>query len=389
MDFSFTKEQKVFREEVQQFLEDERENGTFEVKSNYFYEISNAEFSRKLAAKGWIGMTWPKEFGGAERSYIDRTIMMEELLKYQAPAMYHLVSERQIAPSLMHLGSDRLKKEFLSKIINAEISFCIGLSEPGAGSDAASVSTTAIEEDDHFIVNGQKTWTTHAHHADYIWLLAVTDPGGKKYKNLSEIIVDLNLPGVTVRPVYNMAGMHSFNEVFFDNVRVPKKYLVGEKNRGFYQMMSQVDYERAGVERLMQNYPLLERLRTYVKGNKFLSKDSLIRDQMAQIEIEFEIGRLICYRVAWVIDQGKIPNRESAISKAFCNQFEQKLADTATQLLGQFGQVMPALPETPLDGEAAEAYLFSPTYTLMGGTTEILKSIIATRVLGLTFNKKR
>ena len=233
MNFSFTKEQKAFREEVRQFLEDERKTGAFEVKSNYFYEISNAEFSRKLADKGWIGMTWPKEFGGTNRSNIDRMIMMEELLKYQAPAMYHLLGERQIAPSLMHFGSDELRREFLPKIIRAEISFCIGISEPGAGSDVSSVSTAAIEEGDDFIVDGQKAWTTHAHHADYIYLLTVTDPAGKKYKNLSEMIVDLKLPGVTIRPVYNMAGMHSFNEVFFDNVRVPKKYLVGEKTEDF------------------------------------------------------------------------------------------------------------------------------------------------------------
>jgi alkylation response protein AidB-like acyl-CoA dehydrogenase len=163
---------------------------------------------------------------------------------------------------------------------------------------------------------------------------------------------------------------------------------VGEKNRGFYQMMAQVDYERAGIERLMQNYPLFERLRTYVKGNTSLSKDSLIRDQMARLEIEFEIGRLICYRVAWVIDQGNIPNREAAMSKAFCNRVEQEIADIATQLLGPFGQVLPGSSETPLNGEAAEAYLYSPTYTLMGGTPEVLKSIVATRILGLSFKKR-
>ena len=384
MDFAFSKEQEQFRNDVRKFLEEELEKGTFEVKCNYFLEESSPEFSRKLAQKGWMGLTWPKKYGGGNRSYIDRTIFMEELMKCQAPLMYHFFGERQIGPGLMHFGSEELKEEFLPKIINAQISFCLGLSEPDAGSDVAAVITSAREEGDYYIINGQKIWTTNAHNADYIWTLTVTDPDGPKYKNLSEIIVDMKTPGVTVLPLYNMLGVHSFNQVFFDDVKIHKRYLVGEKNRGFYQMLAQVDYERAGIERLMQNYPLFANLKEHVKESH-LSSDALIRDTLAQLEIEFQAGRLLIYHVAWTIDQGKIPNYEAALSKTYCTRFEQNLGNIATEILGSFGHVMPGFEGTPLNGDAADSYLWSPSYTIQGGTSEILKTVIATRGLGLKF----
>ena len=388
MDFSFTEEQEQFRKDVVGFLEKEMEKGIFSTKSNYFIESSSPEFSKRLAENGWLGLTWPKEYGGAERSYVDRTILMEELMRYQAPLMFHFFGERQMGPGLMHFGNEEQRQEFLPKIINAEISFCLGMSEPGAGSDVAAVKTTAREEGDYYVVNGQKTWTTHAHNADYVWTLAMTDPEGSKHKNLSEFIIDIKTPGVTVRPLLNMIGVHSFNEVYFDDVKVHKKYLVGKKNRGFQQMLAQVDYERAGIERLMQNYPLLVGLKEYIKDTP-LASDSLVRDKLAQLEIEFQVGRLLIYKVAWVIDSGKIPNYEAAISKSFCTVYEQKLGNVATEMLGQFGHVMPGFANTPLDGDAAESYLWSPSYTIQGGTLEILKSVIAGRGLGLIFKGRR
>ncbi|MDY6790475.1 MAG: acyl-CoA dehydrogenase family protein [Thermodesulfobacteriota bacterium] len=388
MDFSFTKEEEKFRRDVREFLESEIKKGTFTPMSNAFMESSSSDFSRLIAEKGWIGLTWPKKYGGKGSSFVVRTILIEELLRYRAPLIYHFVGERQMGPALMHFASEELKDEFLPKIKSAQISFCIGISEPDAGSDVSSVSTYAREEGDYYIINGQKIWTTHAHNADYIWVIALTDQEGPSYKNLSEIIVDLKSPGVTIRPLYNMTGKHSFNEVFFDNVKIHKKYLVGEKNRGFYQMMSQVDYERSGIERLMQNYHILEMSKAYIKENKTLASDPVVREQMAQFEIEFEVGRLLCYRVAWTVDQGIIPNLEAAISKAFCTRYEQRLGDFATHILGQFGQVLPGFPDTPLSGEIAESYLWNPSYTMQGGTTEVLKTIIATRGLGLKFKKK-
>ncbi len=385
MDFSFTKEQEKFRLDVRGFLQNEEKKSLLKKRSNYFLEVSDQTFSKKLVKKGWMCLTWPKKYGGAGKSYVDRAVLMEELLKFNAPLLYHMLGERQIGPALLHYGSDDLKNEFLPKISNADISMCVGISEPDSGSDVGSISTTAVKDGDYYIINGQKIWTTNAHNADYIWLVVNTDPDLPKYKNLSEMIVDLRLPGVTVTPIYNMIGVHCFNNVFFDNARVHKRFMVGEENRGFYNIMSQVDYERAGLERLMQNYPVLENLRQFVQKNDSLSKDSLTRDEMAQLEIEFEVGRLLCYRVAWTIDQGIIPNKEAAISKCFSTHFEQELGDMATQILGEFGQVMPDYPEAPFEGDIAESFLWNPSYTIQGGTTEVLKGIIATRGLGLSF----
>ena len=389
MDFDFTEGQKSFREEIRQFLNSELEQGNFKPKQNACVDGFSAEFSRKLSKKGWIGLTWPKAYGGKGQSYIDRLIFLEEMLKAQAPIAFHFLAERQVGPALIHFGSDELQKEFLPKIINAEISFCLLFSEPDAGSDLVSVRTTAVDKGDYYVINGQKVWTTIGHMADFGWLLAKTnaDPNLPKHKTLSEFIIGMRDPGVIVQPLINMAGVHSFNEVFLEDVKVPKKFLVGKKDNGFDQIMEQVVYERAGIERLMQNYSVKEYLLEYVKTKKkngrYLWEDPIVRNLIATLEIEFNIGRLLCYNVAWIIDQGKIPNYEASLCKVFCTQYEKKLSDVATQIMELYGQLLPGSKWAPYDGIVAESYLWSPSYTLQGGTVEILKNIIALRGIKL------
>lgn len=389
MDFKFTQEQEDFRQEVREFLKAELEQGSFTIGLNSFIEACSPEFSRKLAKKGWIGITWPTEFGGQGRPYVDRTILMEELMKVQAPLSFHFFSDRQVGPALIHFGSEAQKKEFLPKIIQADISFCLGFSETEAGSDLVAVRTTAEDKGDYYLLNGQKVWTSGAHTAHYGWFLTRTssDPDVPRHSALSEFIVDMKSPGITVRPIINMAGVHSFNEIFLEDVMVPKENLVGEKDKGFYQIMAQMDYERAGIERLMQNYPVYEYFLNYIKTTKkngaFVSKDPIVRKTVAELEIEYNIGRLLCYRVAWTIDQGKIPNYEAATCKVFCTRYEQKLSDTATRLLGLYGQLLPGCKWAPFDGLACESFLWSPCYTIQGGSSEILKNIIALRGLKL------
>ena len=393
MDFGFTEEQEKFRSEVRDFLEEKVKSGDFEVTSNGWIESYSQEFSKEMSDKGWIGMTWPDEYGGHGHTYIDRAILMEEMLTYQAPIGYHFLGDRQVGPAIMHFGNEEQKKEYLPKIINAEISFAIGLSEPNAGSDLVSVKTYAKEEEDCFILNGQKVWTTGAHRADCIWMIVRTDLEAPKHKGISELIVDLKSPGVTVRPIINIAGVHSFNEVFFEDVKVPKENLVGVKNRGFYQLMAQVDYERAGLERLMQNYPLFVYLLEYVKKEERdgqpICKDPHVRSTLAELEIEYQVGRLFCYQVAWTLAQGRIPNREAALCKAYCTQYEQRLSDAATRILGIGGRLMPNSKWAPLNGEAANSYLWAVSYTIQGGSLEVLKNIVATRGLGLPVGKKK
>ena len=389
MNFDFTEEQKKFREEVQDFLKLELEQGSFEPRQNAWMDGFSKEFSRKMSKKGWIGLTWPKEYGGQGRSYIDRTIMQEEMLKAGAPLAFHFLGDRQIGPTLIRFGSDELKKEFLPKIINAESSFCLCMSEPDAGSDLASVRTTAIEEGNDYAINGQKVWTTLGHMADFGWLLAKTNlnPNLPKHKTLSEFLLDMKSPGVAVQPLMNILGIHSLNEVFLDDVKIPKDRLIGEKDKGFDQIMEQIVYERAGIERLMQNYPVKECLVEYAKTTKrngrYLWEDPIVRNSIATLEIEFNVGRILCYHVAWTIDQGRVPNYEASVCKIFCTQFEKKLSDSATQLMGLYGQLLPGSKWAPYGGVAPESYLLSPSYTLQGGTVEILKNIIALRGLKL------
>lgn len=391
MDFDFTEEQNMFRREIHDFLEFELEQGSFKPTQNAFYEVGgfSQEFSRKIAKKGWIGLSWPREYGGQGRSYVDRMILLEEMLKAQAPIAFHFLGDRQVGSTIIRFGSDELKREMLPRIVSADISFCLCFSEPDAGSDLASVRTTAIEDGDNYIVNGQKVWTTLGHLADFGWLLAKTNrnPNLPKHKTLSEFILDMRAPGVTVRPIMNMAGVHSFNEVFLEDVRIPKKYLVGRADMGFEQMMEQLVYERAGIERLLQNYSVKECLWEFVRTEKrkgrYLWEDPIIRNIIATLEIEFNIGRLLCYYVAWTLDQGKIPNYEASVAKAFCTQFEKKLSDVTTQIMGYYGQLLPESRLATYNGIAAESYLWSPSYTLQGGTVEIVKNIIALRGLRL------
>lgn len=389
MRFEFTEGQKRFRQEVRTFLQQELDRGTFSVGLNSFVEACSKPFSQKMAAKGWIGMTWPTAYGGQGKTYVERSILMEELMRVQAPISFHFMGDRQVGPALIHFGKDEQKKAYLPRIVSAEISFCLCFSEPDAGSDLAAVRTTALEKEDCYLLNGQKVWTSGAHNADYGWVLARTnrDPSVPKHKALSEFIVDLKTPGVFIRPIINMAGIHSFNEIFIQDVRVSKECLVGEKDHGFYQIMAQVDYERAGIERLMQNYPIYEYVLRYVKETKRdgrnLWHDPVVRNRLADLEITFQIGRLLCYWVAWTMDQGKIPNYEAAVCKVFCTGYEQRLTDVSTQILGPQAQLLPGSKVAPYNGAVCESFLWSPSFTIQGGADEILKGIIATRGLGL------
>jgi len=267
MDFKLTEKQRAFRQEVRAFLKRELSKGIYPKGNNCFVHQFSKAFSKEVAKKGWIGLAWPQEYGGKGWGYVDRTIMLEEMFMAGAPMAYHFIGDRQVGPGIIHFGSESLKEKFLPKVLDSDVCFCLLFSEPDAGSDLANARSTAVEKRDHFLVNGQKVWTSNGHLADYGWALVKTnfDPEVSRYNAFSEMIIDMKSPGVTVRPIINMAGVHSFNEVFFDNVVVPKEYLVGKKDNGFRQIMTNLDYERAGIERLMQNYQTKEALFDYVK----------------------------------------------------------------------------------------------------------------------------
>jgi len=387
MDFSFTEEQKKFRQGVRDFLEGEIRQGLWEPTCDAWIQAYNPEFTKRVAQKGWIGLTWPKEYGGQGRSYIDRLILTEEMLRYGAPAACHWFPDRQVGGSIVTFGTEEQKKELLPKILRGEAYIGLGMSETEAGSDLASLQTRAVEDGDDYIIDGQKTWTSGGSFVNYFYLLARTDPEAPKHRGISEFIIPASSPGINRIPMIDITGTEAWNDVFFDGVRVPKRCLIGEKNRGFLQALHQLDYERSGMERLMGNYPLFEALIHFVKetkrNGKPLSQGPLVPNKLAQLQIEFEVGRLLIYRVAMVMDEGRAPNWEAAMSKAYATAFEQRLANTAMEILGPYGQLVAGSKYVPIGGLAVHSYLGSKGYSLQAGTSEILKNILAMRGLGL------
>ncbi len=387
MDFEFSPEQKKFRQEVRDFLEEELRQGTFKPSCDAWIQAFSPEFTKKVVKKGWIGLTWPKEYGGQERSHVDRFILTEEMLRYGAPAACHWFADRQVGGSVLRYGTEEQKKELLPKILRGEAYVGLGMSEPEAGSDLASLQTKATESGDEYIIEGQKMWTSCARFMNYIYLVARTDPEAPKHRGISEFVFEASLPGITITPTIDITGSEAWAEVFFDNVRIPKKCLIGEKNRGFYQILNQLDYERSGLERLMGNYPLFDAVIQFTKetkrNGKPLSQETLIRHKLAQLQIEFEVGRLLTYRVATVIDEGRQPTVEAAMAKAYCTTFEQHLASIATEILGLYGQLVAESKWAPILGMAPHSYLGSKGYNLQAGTSEVLRNIVALRGLGL------
>jgi alkylation response protein AidB-like acyl-CoA dehydrogenase len=383
VDFGFTEDQTKFRQEVRGFLEEEICKGYWEPICDAWIQAFDPGFTKRVAERGWIGLTWPEEYGGQGRNHVDRLILTEEMLRYGAPAACHWFGDRQVGGAILSFGSEELKKEFLPRIVEGEAYFGLGMSEPETGSDLASLQTKAIEEGEYYVINGQKTWTSGASFSEYFDVYVRTDPEAPRHRGISEFIVDAKSPGVSRIPMVDITGTEAWNDVFFDNVRVHKRYLVGEKNRGFYQVLNQLDYERSGMERLMGNYPLFEGLIRFAK-EKGLSRQPAVRTKLTELEIEFEVGRLLIYRVALVMEEGRAPNWESAMSKAYCTEFEKRLAGVAMDVLGPYGQLKSGSECVALRGMALHSYLASKGYSLQAGTTEILKNIVALRRLELT-----
>lgn len=380
MNFALSREQEAFRSRVREFLSSEVSTEA-RVEDGWISGYSR-EFSRKLGEQGWIGLTWPKQYGGQEKSYLDRLILTEELLRAGAPVAAHWLGDRQVGPALLAYGSEEQKREILPRVCRGEVVFCLGMSEPGSGSDLASLSTRAEETGDRYVLNGQKIWTSFAHVADYAYLVARTDPDAPKHRGISEFLVDMQTPGVDVRPLVDATGEHHFNEVFFDNVEVPKTSLIGEKNRGWYQIASQLDYERSGIERLLSNYPLFQDAVRYAREHG-LTTDPRVRDTLSRLHIDLEVGRSMVYKVAWLLTQGSVPNYEAAMAKCFCTEVEQRIASAVSELLGDYAVLLPESSHARLAGRAAREYVYAPAYTIQGGTSNILRNIIAVRGLGL------
>ncbi|MCC7364442.1 MAG: acyl-CoA dehydrogenase family protein [Dehalococcoidia bacterium] len=381
MDFRFTPAQDAFRAEVRDFLS--TLPPTRSAEEEQYLGAHDKDFSKRVAERGWIGQAWPREFGGQEMGFIERAIYTEEMITACAPVSYHFISERQMGPTLMRHGTDE-QKQLIRKIASADMAICIGMSEPEAGSDLANVATRAVIDGDDYILNGQKIWTSHAQHSDMIMVVCRTNPDVPKHKGISLLLVDLKSPGISIRPLINMIGVHGFNEIFFDDVRVPRKNLLGRENEGWYILAENLDFERGGIERLVTTAKLHQELIEFMKTAPELPggrKDAL-RHEIAEREIEFQVGWLLSYRVAWQFAQGLVPNYEASMSKVYGTEWTQRLARTGMHVVGAYG-LMATPEQRELRRKIEDAYVNTLSHTLAGGTSEVQRNIISTRGLGL------
>jgi len=387
MRFNHDVDVESFRQEVRQFIAEELEPEKERLRSASQIERTNEEeydfvmgFQQKLAKKDWLAMAWPEEYGGGGASHMRQLVYNEEMAYASAPNMSMGIA--WVGPSLMLYGSDEQKNHYIPRIANADDWWCTLYSEPGAGSDLAAMQTRATRDGDDYVINGQKIWTSGGHLADWGWLAARTDPDAPKHKGISMFMLDMKSPGITVRPLINMGEKHSFNEVFFENVRVPASQLVGEENRGWYHLAVALDFERSGVGAYANGRRSVERLIELAKENySLVEQRPSVRQQLAERTIEVNTGTFLAYRVASMQAQGMVPNHEASASKLFGSELSQRIASTGMYLLGQFGLLRGTSPQAIAD--QGQSYLQAASSTIAAGTSEIQRNIIATRGLGL------
>ena len=385
MDFSFSAEDEAFREEVRAFIAEELGDRDIIRGGNIDAWKAYRQFIQKLAKRGWLTLAWPEEWGGEGASHIKQLVYNEEMALADAPAT-DLGSDR-VGPTIMLYGTDEQKEKFLPPIVSGETVWCQGFSEPSSGSDLASLQTKAVLDGDEFVINGSKIWTSLAHFAEWIILLVRTDADAPKHRGISYLLVDMKTPGVEVRPLVDMLGRHQFNEVFFEDVRVPRDALIGELNRGWYVATATLDFERSGIQRVIGSRKTYEMLVQYTRETKRsgrpLIEHPLVRAKLADLRIEFEVGKNLSYRVAWMQNQNLIPNYEASVSKMFGSELSQRLANAGIEIMGLGGQLAPGSKYAPLAGKFETLYLSAAALTVAAGTSEIQRNIIAGRGLGM------
>ncbi len=372
------REAENLRADVRAFLAESFASDAWPRNSDFGAGFS-PEFTRKIAAKGWVGMTWPKKYGGQERSMLERYVVTEELLAAGAPVFAHWIADRQSGPLLLRFGSEAQREAVLPRITAGECFFSIGMSESDSGSDLASVRTRAERTPEGWRLNGAKVWTSNAHHNHFMITLCRTgDAGSDRHVSLSQFLVDLKNDGVTINPIINMLGGHEFNEVVFDDVVIPADRLIGSEGEGWRQVTSELAYERSGPERFLSNFHVFRALVDEVG----LSPDARQAEGLGRLASRLWTLRRMSLSVAAMLEAGESPDVEAAIVKDLGNRFEREVIETARMIL----PMQPAGPvganQSDFAATIAEAILRLPSFTLRGGTTEIMRSIIA-RGLGL------
>ncbi len=392
MDWRFTPEQDNFRAEVKAFLKRElpKDWAGYPEGDQYFSEglAWTKSLVKKFVANGWLTMAWPKEYGGAARSVLEQVIFKEEM-SYNGIPLPALggAGVAWVGPALMQAGTPEQKKEHLPLISHGDVYWCTGYSEPNVGSDLASLETRAVRDGDDYVVNGSKIWTSSAHVSDWCWLAVRTDPSAPKHKGISLLMAEMKSPGVRVRPIEDMAGHHLFNQVYFDNVRVPVRNRVGEENKGWYVLAMALDFERSGIWGAASNLRRIADLQRFLAESEWKHvperRRAIFRHQIAEQEIEARLGKNLCYRIGWMQSKGMIPNAETSITKVFLAESSQRLSALGMTVLGLWGHLEPESKWAPLHGRVERAYIKDRSATVGGGTSEVQKNVIAGRGLGL------
>jgi alkylation response protein AidB-like acyl-CoA dehydrogenase len=289
-----------------------------------------------------------------------------------------------IGPTLIVHGTEQQKRDHLARITRGEAVWCQGYSEPGAGSDLAAIQTRAVRDGDEYVVNGEKIWTTGAHHADWMFMLARTNPDLPKHRGISFLLVDMKTPGIRVQPIINLAGHHEFNQVFFEDVRVPVANRVGEENNGWYVGMTLLDFERSNVASIAANQRLLDDLARWMREAKPGSEyGAVLRHRLADLYVSNEVGRMLSYRTAWMQEAGKPINTEASASKVFATELAQRISNFGVNVQGPIGALLPGQPRSNVGGRLADDYMEDVSPTIYSGSSEVQRNIIATRGLGL------
>jgi hypothetical protein len=396
MEFGFSADAEAFREEIRRFLAEhppERfpEDG---MDAGYGSGAHSHAFMRALGDRGWLSLGWPRDFGGQDRPMVHRLILLEELAAAGAP-FGPLAGCDQTAESIIQYGSERLRTEVLPRIARGEATFWQGFSEPDAGSDLLALKTRAHREGDHYVINGHKIWSSHAGIAEYGLVLARTDAGAPRHKGLSMLVVDNRLPGMDVRPIRNMTGKVYHYETFLDSVRVPKEYLLGRENEGFAQLLRGLDtdrfwgrfYKPPSMRRILGQ--LVEYANATTVRGVPIARDPVIRRRLAEVATDIAALRVLFYRVGWMIERGMPVTAESPLAKVMADETGQKLMALGMDMLGAYAPLREGSRWAKLGGQIQHLYQTSLGHTIAGGTSEILRTTVATRGLGLPADKAR
>jgi alkylation response protein AidB-like acyl-CoA dehydrogenase len=389
MDFDFSEKEEGFRKEVRAWLEanvpDELRGKAFAASRADVDEVRRLRaWQKTMCEAGYVGMDWPREFGGRGATIVEQIILFQEMARAESPQFVNRGGLSMLGPTLMKYGTPAQQQRHLQKILTADELWCQGFSEPNAGSDLANLQTRAVLDGDHFVVNGQKVWTSMAHVADWCFLLVRTDPSAPKHKGISFLLVDMRTPGITIRPLRQITGEAEFNEVFFDNVRVPREHLVHRLNEGWAVAITTLAYER-NLLTFIRHIALRNALHRLVRlvRERRTGADPLVRQKVAGLWIGEQALQMNGYRSLTKILRGGEPGPEGSTSKLFWSQLDQDLALTASEVIGPYSQIAHGSDWAPDEGQWEFYELLARGSGIRAGTTEILKNILGERVLGL------